>query len=223
MNLKEDENVFSVLNGEVKNHPDKVELKIISNIEHGALSKVNSIVVHRTAASTAQSTLNAWKTKKSGAHFLIDKNGKIYQTARLDKKCWHMGYVVSRCRLEASCTEEDTKIIKGILHGSGRWSEKFKKVLQHERKKDYPDRYPMNSDSIGIEIVGLYLGSSTSDKGLFEELTTDQASSFLWLVTKLLEYYKLSLSDDVYAHGAVARKKINEGSTALDWLKENYK
>ncbi len=215
--------MLAIFNGVIKNHPTKIETKIIPNLEHGALSRVNAIVIHRTAASTAESTLNAWKTKKSGAHFLIDKSGKIYQTAGLDKKCWHMGYVVAKCRLESSCTKKDGEIISNILHGQGGWSEKFKKVLQHERKKSYSDRYPMNNDSIGIELVGLYLGSKTSDKGPFEQLTEPQAASFLWLITKLLQKYKLSFSDDIYAHGEVARKKINEGADALDWLWDNYK
>lgn len=215
--------MLATFKGIVKNYPTKIETKIIPNLEHGYLSKVNAIVIHRTAASTAKSTLNAWKTKKSGAHFLIDKNGKIYQTAGLDKKCWHMGLVVAKCRLESSCTKKDGEVISNILHGKGGWSEKFKNILLHERKKSYPDRYPMNSDSIGIELVGLYLGNKTSDKGPFEQLPEAQAASFLWLITKLLEKYQLSFSDDIYAHGEVARKKINEGSGALDWLWENYR
>lgn len=214
--------MLAIISGVIKNQPVKIETKIITNLEHGALGKVNSIVIHRTAASTAKSTLNAWKTKKSGAHFLIDKNGKIYQTARLDKKCWHMGLVVARCRLEKSCTKKDGAIINNILHGTGSWSNKFRNILKHERKKNYPDRYPMNNDSIGIELVGLYLGGS-GDKGLFEKMTKLQASSFLWLITEILEKYNLSFGDDVYAHGEVARKKVNEGVGALDWLRVNYK
>jgi N-acetyl-anhydromuramyl-L-alanine amidase AmpD len=215
--------MLAIFNGIVKNYLTKIETKIIPNIEHGKLSTIKAIVIHRTAASTAKSTLNTWKTKKSGAHFLIDKSGKIYQTAGLDKKCWHMGLVVAKCRLESSCTKKDGEVISKLLHGTDGWSEKFKKILQHERKKSYPDRYPMNSDSIGIELVGLYLGSKTSDKGPFEQLTDAQADSFLWLITKLLEKYQLSFADDIYAHGEVARKKINEGSGALDWLWENYR
>ncbi len=187
------------------------------------MAKVNSIVIHRTAAPTASSTLNTWKTKKSGAHFLIDKNGKIYQTARLNKKCWHMGYVRPRCKFEKTCTKKDGIIIKNLLHGTGSWPDKYRRVLQHERKKSYPNRYPMNHDSIGIEIVGAYLGGPGSDIGLFEKMTKLQSHSFLWLILELLQKYKLSFGDDIYAHGEVARKKINEGSSALDWLWDNYR
>jgi N-acetyl-anhydromuramyl-L-alanine amidase AmpD len=49
----------------------------------------------------------------------------------------------------------------------------------------------MNSDSIGIELVGLYLGSKTSDKGPFEKLTDVQADSFLWLITKVHDEYNI--------------------------------
>ena len=213
--------MLSIVNGVIKNHPLKIEAKIISNIEHGPISKIRSLVIHRTTASTAKSTLTTWKTKKTGAHFLIDKNGKVYQTARLSKRCWHMGLVLSRCKFEKSCTIKDAKIIHNILYSKKSWPDKFKNVLQHERKKSYPDRYPMNSDSIGIEVVGLYLGGK-SEKGVFEKITRAQAVSLLWVITELLQRYKLSFADDIYAHGEVAHKRINEGSDALDWLWDNY-
>ncbi|HHI92825.1 MAG TPA: N-acetylmuramoyl-L-alanine amidase [Gammaproteobacteria bacterium] len=214
--------MLAIFSGVIKNQPVKIKTRIIPNLEHGILGKINSIVIHRTAAPTAESTLNAWKTKKSGAHFLIDKSGKIYQTARLDKVCWHMGLVHARCRLEESCTKKDGEIIKNILQGKGSFAERARKVLAHEKKKNYPDRYPMNTDSIGIELVGVYLGGK-SDKGLFEQLTKLQSASFLWLITELTVKYNLSFDKDIYAHGAVAIKKENEGVTSLEWLRSNYK
>lgn len=201
-------------------HP-KIKSHTIENLEHGTIGKVNSIVIHRTAAGTAESTLNTWLTKKSGAHFLIAKDGTIYQTAGLNKACWHMGLVMSRCRFEDKCSDKDVKIIKDILFGAGSWSKKYGKVFNLEKKKNYPDRYPMNSDSIGIELVGLYFGSG--DKGTFEKLTKAQASSFLWLMTELLQKYNLKLDEDVFSHGAVARKKIYEGVGAFETLKELYR
>jgi len=214
--------MLAIFSGVIKNQPVKIETKIVPNLEHGILGKINSIVIHRTAAPTAESTLNAWKTKKSGAHFLIAKNGKIYQTARLDKICWHMGLVHARCRLEKSCTKKDGEIIKNILQGKDSFAERARKVLAYEKKKNYPDRYPMNANSIGIELVGAYLGGK-SDKGLFEMLTQSQSASFLWLITELIAKYSLSFDKDIYAHGAVAIKKENEGVTALEWLRSNYK
>ena len=204
----------------VINNP-KVKTNLIPNIEHGALTKVNALVLHRTSAGTADSTLHAWKSKKSGAHFLIDKTGAIHQTASLKKQCWHIGLLRSRCRLESSCSTEDAEFIKKTLHGSGSWGSKFKKVYRNEKKKNYPDRYPLNSDSIGIELVGAYLGGS-SDKGPFEALKEPQGKSLLWLITELLSHYKLSFEKDIYAHGSIARKKANEGVGAFEWLKESY-
>lgn len=47
------------------------------NLEHGALANVEALVLHQTAAPTAQHTFNAYghSTHQYGAHFLIAKNG----------------------------------------------------------------------------------------------------------------------------------------------------
>lgn len=87
----------------------QVTQKIISNIERGPLDikKVTSIIVHQTYSPTAESTIQDWatrKTKKFAAHFLVDTSaettikkkvfkgidGKIYQTANLNKLTNHM-------------------------------------------------------------------------------------------------------------------------------------
>ncbi|WP_223671211.1 peptidoglycan recognition protein family protein [Kangiella shandongensis] len=209
--------MLCVFNGVISD--PKIKTNIIPNIEHSKLAKVNAIILHRTSASTVESTLNAWKTKNTGAHFLIAKDGTIYQTAAINKRCWHVGLLRSRCRIEDSCSEKDTEIIKKALHSSGSWKSKFKKVYQHEKTKDYPDRYPLNSDSIGVEIIGAYLGKS-GDKGLFEQIQKAQSKSFLWLMTELLEHFSLSFKDDVYAHDSIARKKVNEGVKASQLLQE---
>jgi N-acetyl-anhydromuramyl-L-alanine amidase AmpD len=87
-----------------------------SKIEHGPISAVNAIVLHLTHTASASSVLNAWKTQKEGAHFLISENGKIYQTASLKKKCWHVGKIHAKCRIFESCSDEDAKKINKILH-----------------------------------------------------------------------------------------------------------
>ena len=79
----------------------KVEIKTYSSIEHGNMSGVTSIVLHRTDSYNAAGTLSAYaKGKESGAHFLIDKNGQIYQTANLKKFCQHVGVLLPRCEIE---------------------------------------------------------------------------------------------------------------------------
>ena len=59
----------------------KITLKRYTSIEHGNLSAVKAVVVHQTDAPTAQHTFNGYNAGGNGAHFLIAKNGDIYQTA----------------------------------------------------------------------------------------------------------------------------------------------
>jgi len=79
---------------------DKVEVKTYPSIEHDNIIKVRSIVLHRTDSTTANGTLNAYANRqKTGAHFLIDKSGHIYQTASMSKVCWHVGISLPRCQI----------------------------------------------------------------------------------------------------------------------------
>ena len=75
----------------------KVKLKMFATIERGLLKKVAAIVVHQTGAATAESTFQSYKGPANGAHFLIDKDGTIYQTARLTQRTFHVGKIKSRC------------------------------------------------------------------------------------------------------------------------------
>ena len=59
----------------------KVSQKIYKGLHKGSLTIINAIVVHQTGASTAQHTFNSFASSSNGAHFLIDKNGQIFQTA----------------------------------------------------------------------------------------------------------------------------------------------
>lgn len=196
----------------------KIVTKIFKNLEHGALAKVNALVIHRTAAKTTKSTLISWQKSQFGTHFLICTTGKIFQTAHTNKQCWHLGSLRSRCRTEKICEERDSEIIKNILlDGSDSWESRFRILRYHERKKSYPERYPTNGDSIGIEIVGAYLGGK-GDDGIFEPLNLQQKVSFFWLVKELIEKYGLSSVRDIYAHGHIARKKPSEGAGARNFL-----
>ena len=58
----------------------------------------------------------------------------------------------------------------------------------------------MNSDSIGIEVVGM----GTVKKG-YGPPTSEQLESVKYLVEKLKERYMLT-DNDVYRHGVIARK-----------------
>lgn len=193
-----------------------VEVKTYSSIEHGVIKKVTSLVLHRTDSSTAKSTLQAYANgKKEGAHFLIDKVGKIYQTAGMQKKCWHVGILFPRCQMESTCNPKELTTITSLIHEKGlSFGRRTRNVSRHEVKKSYPLRYPSNNDSIGIEVVGKFW----SDKNAFDKPTQQQLKSLKWLVDVILKEYKLNLKNDVYAHGAIARKEASEGAQLLQYL-----
>src|ERR1035437_8490823 len=51
--------------------------------------------------ANAQSALSSYNNPSAnGTHFLIDKDGTIYQTASVFQQTWHVGKLRSRCRSE---------------------------------------------------------------------------------------------------------------------------
>ena len=66
----------------------------------------------------------------------------------------------------------------------------------------------MNSDSIGIEIVGSHI-----DDSHFESITSQQNASLLWLVRELYGQFNLTAAD-VYRHPDVSYKNPGEASAA---------
>jgi len=167
-----------------------------TNLEHGSLKKVNAIVLHRTASPSFQ------KPKGStGAHFFILKNGEIRQTASLNKETWHVGKIRSKCMVNNSCSPQDAKKLKSFG-----WSPS--KIHSHEKGKPYTDRYPTNSDSVGIEVVGDYHEKTKT----WDAVTENQKTSVNKLVNFLEKEYGLE-KDDRYNHEDVSYKKDGEGST----------
>jgi N-acetyl-anhydromuramyl-L-alanine amidase AmpD len=187
-----------------------VELRIYPSIQHGLMNQVAAIVLHRTDSSNANSTLQAYaKGKKSGAHFLIENNGKIYQTAKMNQKCWHVGILQSRCQTEGDCGSIENETISALIQKKGlSFGSRARNLSHHEVKKKYPNRYPSNDDSIGIEVVGRF--SSTNKT--FDEPTSQQLESLRWIVEKIATEYNLNIDNDVYSHGAIARKQPSEGT-----------
>jgi N-acetyl-anhydromuramyl-L-alanine amidase AmpD len=188
--------------------------KISNKIEKGVLGTVNAIVVHQTGASNAESSFSSYKEGKNGAHFLIDKDGTIYQTARINQKCWHIGNIRSRCQEMKACSTDELKAVNAMLFKKGEaYSARIKSLSRHEAEKSYPDRYPTNDDALGIEIVGAFDAKSQT----YETVNKQQNSTLAWLVEALET--KLSLDqDDVYRHGSIAYKQPSEASTAT-WNK----
>lgn len=184
----------------------RVILQRFPTIEHGKLTGVHAIVVHQTDASTAQHTFNSYRAGGNGAHFLVDKNGQIYQTASMKMRCYHVGLLIKSKCLTVNKKNCDSASMAKILAMS--WGAQIKALDAHERKKSYPDRYPINNESIGIELVGKSIDSKN-----YEAVTPLQNASLQWLVGELYNHFSMT-SDDLYKHPEVSYKNPGEASTA---------
>ncbi|MCG3873887.1 peptidoglycan recognition family protein [Psychrobacter sp. Ps7] len=73
----------------IKHHTPKLE-------RMNYTQKIKKIILHRTVNSSAQSTFNSFNrgSKPYGTHFVVDKDGKIYQTANLNANSYSVGIEV---------------------------------------------------------------------------------------------------------------------------------
>lgn len=171
-------------------------------IEHGILHHINGIIVHQTGGASGASTLSSYTLQNAnGAHFLIDKDGTgtIYQVASLQRQTWHVGKLRSRCVAEHRCTPTE---LRALTH--------FNPMAEHHRemKKQVPERYPANEDSVGIELVGAVTG-----QGVYETVTTQQNASLQWLVAELTSTFRVSMTE-IFRHPVVSRKNPSEARSA---------
>lgn len=188
---------------------ERIIVKRFSSIERGELEKVNGIVVHQTNASTIGSTFNSYQNKgANGAHFLIDKDGTIYQTASLFRVTWHVGKIQSRCFLTADCKPTEFKRMAALEKSWVNASE----ISRIEHKKPFPSRFPVNSDSIGIEIVGKS-NATDSKEPVYEPVNDMQNESLKWLIKELSDMLNVPMNE-VYRHPEIGRKNTTEASTA---------
>jgi N-acetyl-anhydromuramyl-L-alanine amidase AmpD len=187
-------------------------------IEKGPMKHVRGIIVHQSDSSTAQATLNSYLHAGNGAHFLIDKDGTIYQTASLLKKTWHVGKLKAKCFETHTCSAAEVKI----------GPTKHSAIYRIEMRKSVPNRFPSNEDSIGIELVGRCIldpklineGMSTeqierlrADKGVYETVTPAQNLALGRLISELQTVLIIPV-DEVYPHPRVSAKNATEASTA---------
>lgn len=184
----------------------RVTPSIASTIERGAMPVVRGIIVHQTGGSTAQSSLDSYKSKSAnGAHFLIDKDGTIYQAASLHQRTWHVGKLKARCLIEQTCSAADIKAYSKFDPGG---------MNKRESAKAVPDRFPSNEDSIGIEIVGATLPAAKAGaEPVYETVTDAQNESLKWLIGELARLLAVPLTE-VFRHPQVSWKNTTEASTA---------
>ncbi len=183
----------------------KIKQSISTAIQKRAMKAIQGIIVHQTDSPTAKSTLNGYKNGNSGAHFLIAKNGTIYQTSSLLYQTWHVGKLRARCLVKMQCSPVELNLLK-----------KFNPKNEHRREiaKKVPVRFPSNEDSIGIEIVGEALPKNVpDDQKVYEPITKEQNKSLKWLIQELRFVLKIPVSE-VFRHPTVSRKNPTEAATA---------
>lgn len=186
----------------------RVKRALSPSIERGSMKSIHGIIVHQTGGPTAESALASYKrSSANGAHFLIDTDGTIYQTASLRKQTWHVGKLKARCVLEKRCTPVELKELQRFNPS---------KEDKRELAKNVPDRFPSNQDSIGIELVGEALprGNSVPDqKKTYQPITSKQSTSLQWLIAELVVTLKVPMTE-IFRHPDVSRKNPTEASTA---------
>lgn len=184
----------------------RISQKRYTAIEHGPLIAANAIVVHQTDSRTAVSSLSAYTNDGNGAHFLIDKDGTIYQTASVHKRCFHVGRLIkSRCLELKGSACQDPQLAKALTL---RWTKQIAEIDRIERQKSYPDRFPVNQDSIGIELVGRHV-----DDRSYEQPTALQNNALKWLVGELCRLLAIGTTE-VFRHPAVSYKNTGEAQGA---------
>lgn len=177
-------------------------------IERGDMKTVHGIIVHQTGGATAASSLSSYKKAgANGAHFLIERDGAIFQTASLYKRTWHVGKLKARCVMEQRCTPVDVAALKKFNPGAEN---------KREMTKQSPDRFPSNDDSIGIELVGEALprdNAVPAEKKVYDTVTNEQNVSLKWLIAELRATLKVPLTE-VFRHPVVSRKNPTEAQAA---------
>lgn len=187
-----------------------IEARRYKALERGDMPVVNGIVVHQTGGSTARSTFNSYANSTVGAHFLIDKDGAIYQTASLYKRANHVGLLRSRCLERHNCQPADLKRLQAAT---------LRQRSTMEHGKAFPDRFPSNRDSIGIELVGEYNRNPEfgkvrgADEYLYVPVTDEQNAALRWLVGELRRLLSVA-AEEVYRHPQVSYKTRTEAATA---------
>ena len=65
---------------------------------------IDTIVLHHTGGSTAQGAIDWWKSSKTAsAHYIVDKDGTIYQTVDEKYKAWHAGCCIKKTSDCSTC------------------------------------------------------------------------------------------------------------------------
>jgi len=187
-----------------------IEARRYTSLERGDMPVVNGIVVHQTGGSTARSTFNSYVNSTVGAHFLIEKDRAIYQTASLYKRANHVGLLRSRCLERHRCQPAELKRLQSAT---------LRQRSTMEHGKAFPDRFPSNRDSIGIDAgrrvqpqPGVRQGARRRRVPV-RPVTDGQNAALRWLVGELRRTLSVA-AEEVYRHPQVSYKTPTEAATA---------
>lgn len=187
-----------------------------TKLENGKLTKIEAIVLHRTEGGDV---ISAMSNTTLGTHFYVASDGTVYQAASLNKKTQHVG--------SGLYSKEKDETGEGSYENTWPHNERGKAELN----KNYPDRYPTNGESVGIEVAGRFTktsGKETSgkykgeDKGEWEALTEKQINAVICLCKVLKKQYKLD-NDDIFAHDDIKPKTKGEGSSYINSILKELK
>lgn len=180
---------------------------------------ITGIVVHQTDADTLASSLNSYgNAGANGAHFLIDTDGTIYQTASIHQRTNHVGPLKARCLITGKCAPRDFPARAGAMA-----------IHRIEMRKAPHDRYPGNAEAIGIEMVARArlpvgfkdpnirakrsLEKLRAEFGIFPAPSAAQNQALSWLVSVLENSMQIA-PDQVFPHSDISWKNPTEAQGA---------
>lgn len=207
----------------------RVQHKFIPNIIREPLTQpITGLIIHETGGDDRFGTFNHWATdpKHNGAHFLIERDGQIFQTVPVDRKANHAGLTKSRCLVQVTYCAPFGQEMNQFHKDFAKWKNaggiaNRAGLNESEKAKSYRYRYPINSDSLGIELVGASRdplsgkGAYWAADAKYDEFTPEQQEALTWLVGQLRELYGIR-EDMVLKHNVTGVKAFSEAWSA-DW------
>jgi N-acetyl-anhydromuramyl-L-alanine amidase AmpD len=150
----------------------------------------NAIVLHHTSGGTAKSSFDWWSTQKErvGTHFIIDRDGKIFQCVPLNRWIFHLAVGKSANRIEARFKTNSNRYDRGTIGIElASWGILTKKNNEYftwvNRKIAEKDVAVLNKS---------YRGSQ-----FYEKYTDAQLKSTSTLIKELIKIYpSIPLKDD---------------------------
>ncbi len=202
-------------------HNARIIARRSTGIERGRMEKVRGIVVHQTNTASESAVFNSYGSPQAnGAHFLIAKGGTIYQTASLLARTNHVGRLRARCIAEQRCEPAEIALTSGTRYDA---------IHASEMGKEVPTRYPANTDSIGIEIVGLAIPPAPdriprglseyrrklyiTENSVYESVTGPQMLSLQYLIDEITQTLAIPKTE-IHRHPDVSHKNRTEAATA---------